>query len=50
MKNQIKNVVLEHLGTWEDQSHNFIRGFAGRFGAEDVVVRTYKRFLSDNRY
>jgi hypothetical protein len=29
---------MEHLGTWEDQSHNFIKGFAGRFGAEDYVV------------
>lgn len=30
---------MEHLGTWEDQSHEFIRSFAGRFGAEDVVVK-----------
>lgn len=41
LKKQIKSVVMEHLGTWEDQSHNFIRGFAGRFGAEDVVVRYF---------
>lgn len=41
LKKQIKSVVMEHLGTWEDQSHNFIRGFAGRFGAEDVVVTCF---------
>ncbi|GAN07169.1 choline-phosphate cytidylyltransferase B [Mucor ambiguus] len=45
LKNQIKNVVLEHLGTWEDQSHEFIRSFAGRFGAEDVV----QKFLNKRR-
>jgi hypothetical protein len=40
IKKQIKTVVMEHLGSWEDQSHTFIRGFAGRFGAEDYVVST----------
>ncbi|KAG2231812.1 hypothetical protein BDF21DRAFT_416254 [Thamnidium elegans] len=45
LKKQIKSVVMEHLGTWEDQSHNFIRGFAGRFGAEGVV----EKFLNKRR-
>ena len=39
LKNQVKHVVLEHLGSWEDQSHEFIKSFAGRFGAENMVVR-----------
>ncbi|KAI9251593.1 hypothetical protein BY458DRAFT_523700 [Sporodiniella umbellata] len=38
LKNQIKHIVIEQLGTWEDQSHEFIRSFAGRFGAKDAVV------------
>lgn len=45
LKKQIKTVVMEHLVTWEDQSHNFIRGFAGRFGAEDVVVRSNVSYM-----
>jgi hypothetical protein len=35
--------VLEQLGTWEDQSHDFIRSFAGKFGAEDVVEKFLNR-------
>lgn len=34
---------MEHLGTWEDQSHDFIRSFAGKFGAEDVVEKFLNR-------
>lgn len=45
IKNQIKSAVMEHLGTWEDQSHNFIKGFAGRFGAEDYI----EKFLNKRR-
>ncbi|KAI9473585.1 MAG: hypothetical protein EXX96DRAFT_578585 [Benjaminiella poitrasii] len=45
LKNQIKHIVLEHLSTWEDQSHDLIKSFAGRFGAEDVV----EKFLNKRR-
>ncbi|KAI7900645.1 uncharacterized protein BX663DRAFT_562988 [Cokeromyces recurvatus] len=45
LKNQIKYAILEHLGTWEDQSHDFIKSFAGRFGAKDVV----EKFLNSRR-
>ncbi|KAI8144293.1 cytidylyltransferase-domain-containing protein [Fennellomyces sp. T-0311] len=39
LRKQIKTAVLDQLETWEGQSHDFIRGFAGMFGAETVVVR-----------
>ncbi|KAI8098352.1 uncharacterized protein B0P05DRAFT_521598 [Gilbertella persicaria] len=47
LKNQLKSAVLEHLGTWEDQSHEFIKSFAGRFGAETVVVSEKSCFHVD---
>ncbi|CAO3676554.1 unnamed protein product [Rhizopus stolonifer] len=50
LKNHIKHIVLEQLGAWEDQSHEFIRSFAGRFGAKDVVEKFLKkRRLLPNR-
>lgn len=38
---------------WEDKSHDFIRGFSGVFGAEDVVDKFWKyrnrnKLLSDS--
>ena len=39
LRKHIKTAVLDQLETWEGQSHDFIRGFAGMFGAETVVVR-----------
>jgi choline-phosphate cytidylyltransferase len=38
---------------WEDKSHDFIRGFSGVFGAEDVVDKFWKyrnrrRLMSDS--
>jgi hypothetical protein len=29
---------MEHLDTWEGQSYDFIKTFAGKFGAEVAVV------------
>ncbi|PHZ16901.1 uncharacterized protein RHIMIDRAFT_243051 [Rhizopus microsporus ATCC 52813] len=45
LKRQFKTAVLEQLGTWEDQSHELIRTFAGKFGAKDVV----EKFLNKRR-
>ncbi|KAI9492602.1 hypothetical protein BDB00DRAFT_827337 [Zychaea mexicana] len=39
IRKHIKTAVLDQLETWEGQSHDFIRGFAGMFGAETVVER-----------
>ncbi|CDH52386.1 choline-phosphate cytidylyltransferase b-like [Lichtheimia corymbifera JMRC:FSU:9682] len=39
LKRTIKSAVLDQLDNWESQSHDFIRGFAGMFGAETVVDR-----------
>ncbi|EIE76126.1 hypothetical protein RO3G_00830 [Rhizopus delemar RA 99-880] len=38
LKSQLITILLEHLATLEDSSHEFIRSFASRFGAKDIVV------------
>lgn len=43
LRKQIKTAVLDQLETWEGQSHDFIRGFAGMFGAETVVERFLRK-------
>ncbi|KAI8880522.1 hypothetical protein K501DRAFT_286839 [Backusella circina FSU 941] len=47
LKTQIKTLVLENLGAWEDQSYGFIKSFAGRFGTETEVA--VERFLTTRR-
>ncbi|KAG1218924.1 hypothetical protein G6F35_007923 [Rhizopus arrhizus] len=38
----LKNVINDTILHWEDKSHDFIRGFSGVFGAEDVVDKLWK--------
>jgi hypothetical protein len=35
---KVKTTVIDHLETWESQSHHFITDFASLFGIELVVV------------
>ncbi|KAI8986015.1 hypothetical protein BDB01DRAFT_896382 [Pilobolus umbonatus] len=43
LKKQIKSIVIDHFGTWKDHSHEFIRSFASKFGAEEVVEQFFKK-------
>ena len=36
---EFKNDLAQTLALWEFRSQEFVRGFAGMFGAESVVVR-----------
>ncbi|KAI7861684.1 hypothetical protein BDF14DRAFT_1692741, partial [Spinellus fusiger] len=38
LRQQIKGAILDQLLLWEEQSQEVIKGFAGMFGAETVVV------------
>ncbi|CEG73083.1 Putative Choline-phosphate cytidylyltransferase [Rhizopus microsporus] len=49
----LKTAINDTILHWEDKSHDFIRGFSGVFGAEDVVdkfwkYRNKKRLQSEN--
>ncbi|KAI9019229.1 hypothetical protein CLU79DRAFT_759303 [Phycomyces nitens] len=43
LRKQIKGAVLDQLVFWEGQSQEFIKGFAGMFGAETVVEKFFNR-------
>ncbi|KAG0164267.1 T-complex protein 1 subunit beta [Apophysomyces sp. BC1034] len=45
LRRHIKTAVMDQLQSWESQSHEFIKGFAGVFGAETVV----EKFLNKRR-
>ncbi|KAL1936347.1 hypothetical protein VTP01DRAFT_481 [Rhizomucor pusillus] len=50
LRRHLKTAVLDQLEQWETQSHDFIRGFAAKFGAETVVTRfLQKRKLVTSR-
>ncbi|KAI8885918.1 hypothetical protein K501DRAFT_331620 [Backusella circina FSU 941] len=53
LRKTIKTAVQDTMSLWEDKSHDFIRGFSGVFGAEDVVDKFWKyrnrrRLMSDS--
>ncbi|KAI8371815.1 hypothetical protein BD560DRAFT_395521 [Blakeslea trispora] len=53
LRKTIKTAINDTMLLWEDKSHDFIRGFSGVFGAEDVVDKIWKyrnrnRLLSDS--
>jgi choline-phosphate cytidylyltransferase len=41
LRKQLTALILGHLDTWETQHHQLIMGFAGRFGAENMLVRAF---------
>ncbi|KAF7720882.1 T-complex protein 1 subunit beta [Apophysomyces ossiformis] len=43
LRKQIKTAVMDQLQSWENQSHDFIKGFAGMFGAETVVEKFLRK-------
>lgn len=53
LRKTIKTAINDTMLLWEDKSHDFIRGFSGVFGAEDVVDKFWKyrnrnKLLSDS--
>ncbi|CAO3691269.1 unnamed protein product [Rhizopus stolonifer] len=42
LRQTIKTAINDTILHWEDKSHDFIRGFSGVFGAEDVVDKLWK--------
>ncbi|KAI7884119.1 cytidylyltransferase-domain-containing protein [Mucor mucedo] len=42
LKKTIRTAINDSMLLWEDKSHDFIRGFSGVFGAEDVVDKIWK--------
>ncbi|OBZ87594.1 Choline-phosphate cytidylyltransferase B [Choanephora cucurbitarum] len=53
LRKTIKTAINDTMLLWEDKSHDFIRGFSGVFGAEDVVDKIWKyrnrnRLLSES--
>ncbi|CEP07566.1 hypothetical protein [Parasitella parasitica] len=53
LRKTIKTAINDTMLLWEDKSHEFIRGFSGVFGAEDVVDKLWKyrnrnKLMSDN--
>ncbi|KAI9261029.1 cytidylyltransferase-domain-containing protein [Sporodiniella umbellata] len=42
LRQTLKTAINETILHWEDKSHDFIRGFSGVFGAEDVVDKLWK--------
>ncbi|KAL9540724.1 hypothetical protein MBANPS3_009526 [Mucor bainieri] len=53
LRKTIKTAINDTMLLWEDKSHEFIRGFSGVFGAEDVVDKLWKyrnrnRLMSDS--
>lgn len=42
LRKTIKTAINDTMMLWEDKSHDFIRGFSGVFGAEDVVEKLWK--------
>lgn len=40
-----KNELAQTLAIWENRSQEYVRGFAGMFGAEGVMVRQILIFL-----
>lgn len=53
LRKTIKTAINDTMLVWEDKSHEFIRGFSGVFGAEDVVDKLWKyrnrnRLMSDS--
>ncbi|RCH80311.1 hypothetical protein CU098_001738, partial [Rhizopus stolonifer] len=53
LRKTIKTAINDTMLLWEDKSHDFIRGFSGVFGAEDVVDKIWKyrnrnRLMSDS--
>ncbi|GAA5810959.1 hypothetical protein MFLAVUS_004387 [Mucor flavus] len=53
LRRTIKTAINDSMLLWEDKSHEFIRGFSGVFGAEDVVDKIWKyrnrnRLMSDS--
>lgn len=50
LRRHLKTAVLDQLEQWETQSHDFIRGFAAKFGAETVVVIPISSFYLNLPY
>jgi choline-phosphate cytidylyltransferase len=53
LRKTIKTAINDTMLLWEDKSHDFIKGFSGVFGAEDVVDKIWKyrnrnRLMSDS--
>ncbi|KAI9486708.1 MAG: hypothetical protein EXX96DRAFT_604801 [Benjaminiella poitrasii] len=42
LRKTIKTAIHDTMLLWEDKRHDFIRGFSGVFGAEDVVDKFWK--------
>ncbi|CAO3684870.1 unnamed protein product [Rhizopus stolonifer] len=42
LRQTLKTAINDTILHWEDKSHDFIRGFSGVFGAEDVVDKLWK--------
>ncbi|KAI7901680.1 uncharacterized protein BX663DRAFT_513665 [Cokeromyces recurvatus] len=42
LRKTIKSAIHDTILLWEDKRHDFIRGFSGVFGAEDVVDKFWK--------